>query len=148
MLILVGKTGGGKTEVIKKLIEPLRPFIYEANVDEVNDSRNLLAFQDNFIALFDEMSRAEKADINCVKRMVTGEAQSMRRLGTNIHQSVPIRTTFIGASNNDLIDIIFDNTGMRRFWEMRTLDVLDWSTINQIDYIELYRLGLAGDWVP
>jgi hypothetical protein len=50
-----------------------------------------------------------------------------------------MRCSFIGATNTHLNENFSDMTGMRRFYEIPTLDKSDWDAINGIDYLALWR---------
>ncbi|MFP2929486.1 hypothetical protein ACLESO_30665, partial [Pyxidicoccus sp. 3LG] len=50
----------------------------------------------------------------------------------------PNNTTFIGASNVPIQDLIRDPTGMRRFYQTDCLDHLDWNAINAIDPLAIW----------
>lgn len=46
---------------------------------------------------------------------------------------------FIGASNQEVKDVIHDPTSSRRYYQIKTLDKIDWDLINTIDYVGLWR---------
>jgi hypothetical protein len=62
-----------------------------------------------------------------------------RKLGTNTSIDIKQNCTFIGATNRPIDEMIFDRTGMRRFYQINCLEKMNWSAINQIDYLSLIQ---------
>lgn len=139
MPVLFGLQGGGKTEAIKKLISPVSEYTLSMSLDMLSDSRNYEGLAYNYVVFFDELQGAYKADLNALKKQITTEHNSFRRMYTTTSMDVPQRCSFIGATNKRLSENFSDSTGMRRFWEIISSDILDWNTINSIDYTALYK---------
>lgn len=139
MPVLFGAQGGGKTEAIKRLISPVSEYTLSMSMDMLSDSRNYEGLAYNYVVFFDELQGAHKADLNALKKQITTEHNSFRRMYTTTSMDVPQRCSFIGATNKRLSENFSDSTGMRRFWEVISSEVLDWQTINSIDYLELYK---------
>lgn len=135
----VGKQGGGKTEAVKRIIEPLSFLTLEWGVNDAVDSRNTQTLADNYICLFDEMAGLQRVEIEGLKRVITAEYLNYRPLRTNDQIRVPQNCTFIGISNKSLSENIYDSTGMRRFVEFRCLDDLDWAKINSVNPYEIWQ---------
>jgi hypothetical protein len=140
MPVLYGKTNSGKTTAINQLLSPVDELTYAtASLQILEDSRETPIFGKFYIVFFDEMERAEKVSVEALKNKVTSRTNSYRVLGTNQHVTEVNRATFLGASNKTVQDLIYDPTSARRFWQITTLDRLDWQTINNINYLEMWR---------
>lgn len=138
MIIIVGKQGTGKTTFVEKMLEPVREVACNTNMEEIVDNRNVDLFDYN-ILFMDEMSRADRADIESVKNMVTAPKISRRVLHTSKTISKEQRSVFIGCSNKNLDQIISDETGIRRFVPLSFKNNPDWSVINGVDYELLWK---------
>lgn len=139
MPIFYGKQGGGKTIALKKLIAPINDYRLNLQMNQLGDGRQYEAFSQNFVVLFDELQGIERTDLNALKNQITTEFNSYRKLHTHITVSVPQRCSFIGATNKPVNENFSDSTGMRRFWEVKTLDKLNWELLNSIDFMELWQ---------
>jgi len=75
--------------------------------------------------------------------MITRETIPYRVLYTQMTAVVDQNCTFIGTSNDDLVDLFRDYSGMRRFIQIDTRQTSDfrnyWSTINEIDYVKMWK---------
>ncbi len=139
MPILTGKQNSGKSTAIKKLINPLLDVTLELTVQQVVDERSLTLFNNYLIGLLDEMAGAEKVEIADFKRNVTSSTLTYRPMHTNIQVKITNLCTFIGASNNEIYEIIKDTTGIRRFFPIMTADLIDRELVNSINYEELWQ---------
>lgn len=140
MIILVGKHRGGKTEAIKKLLEPIFQIYMLANdMTVINDERGIKTLNDNYCIFFDEMAKASKVDTDRLKGIISGEHVSYRIMRTNQYVSLKNNCTFIGATNNRVRDLIYDPTSARRFYEIQALDILDHQIINSLSYIDIWK---------
>jgi hypothetical protein len=140
MPILFGKTGGGKSRAIEKLLEPVLDLVdFAADLAFLNDERQLFRLTRAFVVFIDEMAHADKVSIDALKNRITSPTINWRALGFNARAGGTNTATFIGASNNHVRDLIYDPTSMRRFHEIGCLDKLDWETINRIDYLAIWQ---------
>jgi hypothetical protein len=134
-----GKQGGGKTEAIKKLLEPLSFLSLEWGINDAVDPRNTQTLADNYICLFDEMAGLQRVEIEGLKRIISAETLNYRPLRTNAQIRVVQNCTFFGISNKSLSENIFDSTGLRRFVEFKCVDNLNWDAINSTNAIEIWQ---------
>lgn len=132
--IFFGKQEGGKTTAIEKLLKPLEDYTLTLKVDEAADSRNAQSLTDNLLCFFDEMANMARVDMESLKRLVTSDYLTYRILGTHHIAKVRQNCTFIGGSNKSLTELVYDPTGMRRFYQFSCLDVLNHKLINETDY--------------
>jgi phage/plasmid primase-like uncharacterized protein len=143
MPVFIGKTGGGKSEAIKRLIAPLSPLSYTNKLSVCADPRETRLFEDCLVLNMDEMENAEKTDLQALKRTITADEITHRILGTNRHETVENRATLIGSSNEALDFLIKDPTSIRRFYAIETLTLdkfsKSWDLINSLDYVKLWK---------
>jgi predicted P-loop ATPase len=60
-------------------------------------------------------------------------------LGKNSDTLVVNRATFIGTTNKDISRLIFDDTGMRRFYQIDCLAKIDWAVTEEVNYQRLWK---------
>ncbi len=133
------KQGGGKSTAIKELLRPLESSTLELKVPQVVDERSFTLFNKYLVGFLDELAGAEKVEIADFKRNVTSSTIAYRPMKTNAIVKITNLCSFIGASNNQIYEIIKDTTGIRRFFPITSLDALDWDAINNLDYLALWR---------
>lgn len=140
MPIFSGKQGSGKSTAIEKLLSPLKDLKSKPKgFGCVRDDREARLFIDHFVLFFDEMASAERTDVNEIKNLITSDVVEYRPMGTNDRDKGPNNAVFIGAANKQLSEIIMDDTGARRFFELNTSDKCDWDLINAVDYALIWK---------
>lgn len=139
MPILISKQGSGKSTAIRNLMQPLQELTLELTVQQVVDERSLTLFSNYLIGILDEMAGAEKVEIADFKRNVTSGTLTYRPMRTNNQVKLTNLCSFIGASNNQIYEIIKDTTGIRRFFPIMTSPLMDREVINTINYLELWQ---------
>jgi hypothetical protein len=138
--VLVGRQGGGKTTALQKLLTPIRWYTMNlSSVLTLADERNFKAVSEKYVAILDEMARADKTDAQILKSLVTAETLSARALGTNRRDRLVANCSYVGTANTSVQSLIYDPSGMRRFFELRCLDELRWDVVNAIDYEAVWR---------
>jgi hypothetical protein len=137
--IFFGKQGGGKTTAILKLLEPVQDFVLDFDPNEAIDPRNAQSLSKNLVCFFDEMANMARVEMESLKKLITNDYLTYRPLYTNNSARVPQSCTFIGGSNKSMSEIIYDPTGMRRFYEFSCLDKTDHAAINGLDYVALWN---------
>lgn len=148
MPILCGPQGSGKTQVTMKFFSPISDLVAPTNFTEITDGRNFDLW--GFPVLFlDEMEAADRSDVEAIKNAITRSEKSGRTLYTGATNTVRNRATCWGCTNGTVGDKIADPTGLRRFGPIHVkhaptaenvasgLPVVDWGTINSIDYSAL-----------
>lgn len=136
--IFFGKQGGGKTTAIMKLLEPIKDATLQFNPDEATDSRAKATFANNLVCFFDEMANMARVEMEELKKLITADSLTYRPLYSNAFASSKQRCTFIGGSNKSMTELIYDPTGMRRFYEFNCLDTADFNVINSVNYDAVY----------
>lgn len=140
MPVFVGNQGVGKSLAVQKLLEPIKHLSAPVNFDIFKDSREFKGtFGEKLVLEFDEMSSAKKADIEAVKNKITAERINYRVLGTTQNSTLFNMASMIGSSNSTLIDLLYDDTGKRRFYELICKTQNFWKEIEQIDSLALWQ---------
>jgi len=139
MPILRGSQGSGKSTAARKLFEPIQNYKLDLNFDQMRDDRNAKAMGENYIAFLDELGGVERAEMSVIKRLLTAETIDYRPMKTNELIKVRQAVSFLGCTNIAVNELLNDRTGMRRFFELITLDRCDWVAINAIDFTGLWQ---------
>ena len=142
-VVLTGGQNAGKTTFLKLFFKPLGNLVVDLSIQAVCDERNYPEFQNHFIGFCDEMSKADKAEANELKKVITTEYLACHLMHTNSMGRPKQNLTFIGAANPALRDIIKDDTGMRRFHEIRVVGKEQlmpfWAEISDMDYVAIWK---------
>lgn len=139
MVIFRGPQGIGKTEAIRQLFKPLLGWFKSASLSEITDDRWKLFLRDGFVVFCDELQYAERTSVDALKNIVSADTFETRKLGGNIYVNVTQNCTFVGATNRSVSEMIRDNTGMRRFFEIESLYKMDWETMNNLDALKIWQ---------
>lgn len=140
MPIFSGRQGSGKTTAIEKFLSAVGPLkSTPKNFNAVRDDREARTFIDNFVIFFDEMARAERTDVNEIKNVITSGVIEYRPMGTNERDKGTNNSVLIGATNQRVSDVMMDDTGARRFFELISADKCDWDVINAINYPLIWK---------
>jgi len=138
MPVLYGPQGCGKSVAIKKLLAPIEEYVLSSvSMDQLGDSRTALSMSQNLVIFLDELPKVSKVDMNTLKNQISTDQNSFRKLGTHLVITTPMRVSLIGATNHSLNESLFDNTGNRRFYQIKTSDKVDHNTINKLNYVDL-----------
>jgi hypothetical protein len=138
MPVLYGKQGSGKSSAVRQLLEPIRDFAAYTDFKSITDERNHELWA-NYVLVFDEMGHSTTANIEIIKQKITSDQFNGRVMHSNSTTVIQNKTTSIGTSNRDLSRMIFDDTGMRRFFQIDCRHPIDWAALNAIDYQLLWQ---------
>jgi phage/plasmid-associated DNA primase len=140
MLIFVSKTQGlGKSTLLSKLVAPIKPMVMSTNVESLTDSRCHADLARHYVAVLDEIAKLERADINELKRVITMDTTSVREMYTTNVKTYQNHASFIGSSNRKIIESVYDNTGMRRFFEIEVDKAIDFSALDALDMFAVWH---------
>jgi hypothetical protein len=142
MLIIRGETGGGKSELVRRMTNPLAELRQNKKFSHLVDSRDISA-RKAYIVFIDEMSGMQKADADALKSFITKDEESLRMMYTNSATVVPVNCTLIGTSNSSMEGLMNDPTGTRRFVDIECISAAAmqarWIEINQGYWLELWQ---------
>jgi hypothetical protein len=68
------------------------------------------------------MGKASKTDINTVKQVITAPTVQNRAMHTETERQLTRNANFIATTNRPVTSVLVDNSGMRRFVELRCRD--------------------------
>lgn len=135
MPVFYGPQGSGKTTALMKLLSPLGELVSSPNgFNFVKDYREIHVFKDNFVIFSDEMAQADKADVNLLKNLISSAFVESRVMKSHSRERYANNATLIGATNRPLKDVIMDDTGARRFFQLNCPSKMEFDAINSIDY--------------
>ncbi len=143
-LVFGGGQGTGKTELARCLIKPMEELSCESSMDQVADDKNF-SLRSMFVVFVDELAKADRADMNKLKTMVTGKSNTSRRMYSHTAQKVTINMTLLGTADKRVRQIVSDVAGMRRFVEVMTIPKhqsqrFDWQTeVEQFPWLDLWK---------
>lgn len=147
MPVIHGPQGCGKTFLMEKMLSPVREAASWSNFEQITDDRNI-ALWNSLVIVLDEMARANKADVETIKHVVTAETLDRRPMRSNNTVPVKNRAVMIGASNHRLDELIKDETGNRRFVELIFKAGAPRNMINQFDFHAMWCSVQPGDADP
>ena len=141
-LILHGKQGCGKSDFLKKLFAPLEELYILIDGSTLNDKFGNQIFNDHFVGNLDELTKIGDKSIELVKQFITMEKATSRKMHTEVHQETKQNMTIVGSSNRPINKVIYDFTGMRRWWQIdidRYYDTMDFESIEGANFIDYWR---------
>lgn len=128
MVNLKGPQGCGKSQFIKMLMNCrglFRGSFVITGLEAVLDTRESARWVESYICYFEELAINKSNDdkdlgrlVAGLKNLLTADAVSWRELGRHTINNVRRKFSAIAASNVPLTDVILDDTGMRRFFEI------------------------------
>lgn len=150
MLVLYGPVqGSGKSVAVTKLCAPWQElFDPDLSIDAIVDERNAPHLAHCAIGFWDELGGLAKADMEKLKHRMTAPTVAFRPMRSNQRVELPMLMSFIAATNRSISELVKDSTGMRRFYELRAADRIDWPEVNSIDYLLLWQAVSEDDTAP
>lgn len=144
--ILFGPQGTGKTKALEALTKPISFATVGLNLDEVVAPSLYPNLSNNYIVILDELARSrggEFKEVDAFKRIISAREVSSRKYYKQSLGTYEQNCTFVGSSNFKVDDIIYDSSGMRRFYQINTKkEQFDWVAINELDYSSLWRYSV------
>jgi hypothetical protein len=140
MPVVYGSQGCGKSVFITKTLGVLGSLFATTDFNRLSDNREANLFR-NFALFLDEMNKADRADMDAVKAVITREELSYRPMGTNASVSMDQNACFVGASNKLLEQLINDPTGIRRFFQIdfnSASGPAEFAFINGLDFTAMW----------
>src|ERR1019366_5499633 len=143
MLVIQSREqGSGKTTFMRMMLRPVYDVFQETDVLQVLDDKNFDC-RESYAIFTDELAKAERADVNKLKNVISGQDVSTRLHYRHGAATVKINMTLFGTTNPELATIIYDITGLRRFVEIsphRTKEIEPrWQEIVDFDWLGLWQ---------
>jgi len=136
MPVFYGKSGAGKSYHLRQhILAPIKDIVYfDGDFTKLVDSREAYNLASHYVYFLDEMSKAEHADVESIKNKITSDTIQYRKLGTNETVRSTNKVTFVGTTNLPLSTVIKDPTSVRRFFEIKINERMDFTTISSMNY--------------
>lgn len=117
MLNISGEQGNGKTQFIRHLFKSILGDLYvETTISVLNDEFGTNLLYESWLLFFDELIRKNgELDVDRLKQVITSTEIKSREIFTSHYTTTFVRSSFIGAANTPIYEIIDDPTGMRRY---------------------------------
>ncbi len=138
MPVLSGLQGIGKSTIVKLICAPIADFTVMTNFEDITDGRDHDLWK-NFVLILDEMGNSTQSNIEVIKQKITGDTFNPRVMRTNNNTLIINKSTMIGTTNKDLSRLIFDDTGMRRFFQITCKTSFDRAVVNSVDYELIWK---------
>ena len=138
MIVLQGVQGDGKTFALDHFLSVLGDLSAHASLEVLRDKSMSYQFSVLPVMMFEEMAGAGKADIDALKAIMTDDKKLLRE----IYKAASIRkivSTFIGASNKDIRNLIRDETGNRRTIQFESNRKVPREAIRAIDVAKIWK---------
>ncbi len=136
-LNIFGAQSSGKTTFIEHISNALQYFYAESDISRITDPRELKLFANKRIVFFDEFGSKAKMtqdEVAAMKKIITGGEIHQRVMNTTNHTKLQRRFTGISATNMTIGDIIKDETGARRYFEIITDTSYSQSEVIHFDF--------------
>jgi hypothetical protein len=139
--------GTGKTTFALEFLSPLEELATgPVSLSDFVDLRSGDIYR-YLVALIDDMDSLPPRQVPVLKSLLTSTSIRRRELGTSQTTKYRQRATLLGTSNNDISELVNDNTGHRRFAMLpfrngavaKGGDPTVWKIAGSIDYVLLWR---------
>jgi hypothetical protein len=123
-LNIFAKQGTGKTTFIRGMYDCLSEYTYEGSLSNVGSEGHANIWSSKYIVFFDELkvnSEDRKQMYNLManlKYLITMKTNMRRMYHTQEMADSPRTFSAISTSNHPLINTLYDDSGMRRFYEI------------------------------
>lgn len=127
-LAIYGAQACGKNYVAKHVFAgPLGEFYVETELNKLGDiDREIRKFTENLVVNFDELamgtgdksSKLNETMLQNLKTIVTRKELVFRQMGGQKQIKMDKKFSAMSTANHHLYDVIYDQTGMRRFFEL------------------------------
>lgn len=120
--VLYGIQGAGKSTLITALIKPLKDvgIAQDTTPRDLFEPYALDLPSKFFILTLDDLSAIKEENVPDFKRMITGEGRTGRQKGDQASKTFKSKAHFILGSNVPVDEVIQDETGNRRFFQINT----------------------------
>lgn len=118
--VLYGLQGTGKTALINKLVQPFKDAGVSGQPTTVSLFENYTfdILSKNFTLVLDDFQQIERSKIPVFKDMISGDIRTGRQKGDQSSKNFRTFASFILATNEPLNEMVSDDTGNRRFFEI------------------------------
>lgn len=126
MLFFTGGQESGKTAILSRILEPVKPWVGGNTTFKVfRDRGSKGSFGNYYILPFNDAGERDlrSSDMDELKSLITETDFAFRAPYGKQEVKVPNIATCFSTSNWDVSSLIADDTGARRWWEIKTPNV-------------------------
>ena len=119
-LIMYSGQGLGKTWTVESILDPVSEIYTYASSSELskgNYEKNIPNLAGNYVTYFDDLDKLDESEIANFKSFITSSKVFYRMFFTQQRSAKANVSTTIATSNLPLSDLIYDETGNRRFYQ-------------------------------
>ena len=138
---IFGGQNVGKTFVFTNCIfGPINDYYVMTELSKIEDvDREIVKFTENFVVNFDEIALGSSGEeaykisdkmLNNLKSILTRDELYVRKMGGQDQMKLDKTFVAVSSANTHLYDVIYDKTGMRRFFEFTTTATTQYNNIH------------------
>jgi hypothetical protein len=134
---IYGAQSSGKTTFVEDLSHALQYFFAEADVKKISDEREIKLFVNKRIIFFDEFGSKAKLspeEMTALKKIITSDTIHQRQMHTTEFSVMRRKFTGISATNIPIGEIVKDESGARRYFEIITDTAYDKNDVTHFDF--------------
>lgn len=132
--------GTGKSKFIDNFFEPIKQVTGNVDKDSIFERYTYDMIETHFLLAIHELATFSNNEVQSLKNLVTSTSKTGRQKGSSKAQTFQNNASFIFASNTSYEEIIQDETGNRRFFQIRVK-----SFHKEFDDIDILRIWRAVD---
>lgn len=159
-----GAQGTGKSTVMNKIFKPIFKNLYTNTLSliDLTDPNQASVFTTQLVINVEELDNGSEGYLNTnklakLKKYMSNEDISYRKFFTQKTENTKINATLISTSNEHLYDKMNDETGLRRFFELNSLNAyqerfetsgVDWLSENGLRFFKnIDENNSRGYWI-
>lgn len=146
LILMTNRQAFGKSTFLRDFHLPLTEVFANISGDRIRDQFGAELFEKYYVACFDELAQLNSTDINLLKEFVTRKSSVNRKMFTQVNTINSQNTTLCGTSNRPINQIIYDPSGMRRWWQVdlnaKDFDSMDYDKLNmwkQNEFLDFWK---------
>ncbi len=134
LILFTNRQAFGKSWFLRQFHTPISEVYANITGDRIRDQFGADLFESYFVACFDELAQLGKTDINLLKEFVTRKNSVQRIMYSQVTKVNNQNATLCGTTNRPINQIIYDPSGMRRWWQIdlnsKDHDTMDFEKMN------------------
>ena len=149
LILFTNRQAFGKSTFLRDFHIPLADLFANISGERIRDRFGAELFEKYYVACFDELAQLNSTDINLLKEFVTRKSSVNRKMFSQVNTVNNQNTTLCGTSNRPINQIIYDPSGMRRWWQIdlnaKDFDSMDYGRLNEWKEQEFLQFWQAID---
>ena len=149
LVLFTNKQAFGKTGFLRQFHRPMLEVFANITADRIRDQFGGDVFENYFVACVDELSQLARTDVAQLKEFVTRKDAVQRKMYSQVHQETRQNTTLCGTTNRPINQVVYDPSGMRRWWQInlnaKDYDSMDFEQLDRWEEDEFLMFWRAID---